>query len=53
MSVQQTILFCANMSLEIVAAAYIYINLASKKKKDDGGKRSCIIVDLYPVEVAY
>jgi hypothetical protein len=33
MSVQQTILFCANMSLEIVAAAYIYINLASKKKK--------------------
>jgi hypothetical protein len=41
------------MSLEIVAAAYIYINLASKKKKkDDGGKRSCIIVDLYPVEVA-
>jgi hypothetical protein len=35
------------------AAHCIYINLASKKKKDDGGKRSCIIVDLYPVEVAY
>jgi hypothetical protein len=46
----------ANMSLEIAAAAYIYINLASKKKKTktmDGGKRSCIIVDQYPVEVAY
>jgi hypothetical protein len=39
------------MSLEIAAAAYIYINLASKK--NDGGKRSCIIVDPYPVEVAY
>jgi hypothetical protein len=26
-------LFYANMSLEIAAAAYIYINLASKKKK--------------------
>jgi hypothetical protein len=27
------ILFCANISLAIAAAAYIYINLASKKKK--------------------